>query len=108
RQRNEPAAAARVQRRDDAALSTQREAVRRVLDVAPAHDPAVVNERGRTDGKARIRRVRTEHRVDRGSAQRRPIDIPSCPGHPLTYGLPSAAGARTRPTSPATARIVTA
>ena len=91
---------------------------------------------GRADRKRRVRRVRVPHRLDRGGPQRAPSRCPCrpfCPsssgqkpaGHaagqnrhlahaarlrltaqPLMYGLPSAAGARTRPTSPATARIV--
>src|SRR4051794_3248904 len=101
---DEPAATAGVQRADETALGAQAEAVGRVLDVAADDDAAVVGQPGGADPESAVGRVRPLHDLPRGSAKRRPVDR-RVAAH-LTYGSPSAAGALTRPTSPATANTV--
>lgn len=49
RERDEPSTAGDVQAGHERALGAQRQAVRRVLDVAPDDDAAVVDERRDTD-----------------------------------------------------------
>ena len=71
---DQPPAAGRVQRRDQPALGAQAQPVRGVLDVAADHDPAVVDERGRTDREVRVRRVGPAHRLDRRRPQPGPVD----------------------------------
>jgi hypothetical protein len=69
----QPTAAGAVQIRDDGALGAQREAVRRVLDVAPSDHPAVVDKSGGSDGKLRVRHIRAPHEFDGSGSQRRPV-----------------------------------
>jgi hypothetical protein len=102
---NEPATSRRMQRRHHATLGTQCDAVRCVLHVASHDYAAVVYKSGGTDRKLGVRGVRAPHDVLGGGAQCRPVHLRR--SHDLTYGMPSAAGARTRPTRPATAKIVT-
>ena len=73
--RHEPSTAGRVQRRDEPALRAQREAVRRVLDVAADHDATVIDECGRADRERRVRRVRIGHRIDGGGPQGVPVEV---------------------------------
>ena len=57
-------------------------------------------------GNRRVRRVARRVIASTAAARRASQSIVGHGSSPLTYGSPSAAGARTRPTSPATAKIV--
>src|SRR4051812_15618519 len=101
---DEPSATAGVQRRNQPTLGAETEAVRRVLDVAADDHPPVVDERGRSHRELGVGRVGLAHRFQGGPAKPRPVD--RLRHQPTVYGWPSAAGARTRPTKPATATRV--
>ena len=75
----------------------------------PVDHPAVVDQRRRADRELGVRRVGAPHRLDRRGPQRLPVElvVGRRLGHDFTYGSPSAAGGRTRPTKPATAMMVT-
>ena len=59
----QPAAPGQVQLGDQTALGAQRDAVRRVLDVAAGHHAAVVDPGGGADPELRVRRVGVRHRL---------------------------------------------
>ena len=106
---DQPAAAGRVQRRDQPALGAQPDAVRGVLDVAPDDHPAVVDQPGGPDREVGVRRVGGGHDLGGRSLQRRPVDSPSSGGsRPSSVGWPSAAGIRSRcDANASTNRVVT-
>ena len=58
-----------------AALGAQRQAVGRVLDVAPGDDPAVVGQAGGAHVELRVRHVRVLGRRQRRVPQRVPVDV---------------------------------
>ena len=75
RHRDEPSAAAGVQRGDHAALGTESHAVCRVLDVAAHDDAAVVHDARNTDREPGVRRVGLAHDRDGLLAQDVPVDV---------------------------------
>ena len=106
---DQPAAAGRVQRARPG--RTRRTASRRTTRsrrCSPTTTRPSSTSAGRPDREVGVRRVGMLHRRGRrpratsASRSRRRVG----PVSSLTYGSPSAAGARTRPTSPATATIV--
>src|SRR5580698_7492821 len=90
------------------ALGAEGEPVGGVLDVAAGDDGAGRVLAGRADPQARVRHVGTRRHRARRRAQGRPVDVHRARlrRHDFTYGWPSALGALTLPTSPATAMIV--
>ena len=103
RERDEPAAARRVQGRHQSALRAEREAVRRVLDVAAGDEPAVVDERGRADLEVRVRDVRALRDLPGRAPQLGPVDrapVESLIATARTAARPRPAGSRGRPRPP--------
>ncbi len=72
--RDQRAAAGACSSRHHAALGAQRDAVGRVLDVAPRHDAPVVDQPGDADGEVAVGRVGEGRHPHRLGAQRLPVD----------------------------------
>ena len=101
-------AAGHLQVPHQGAFGAQCQPVAGVLHVAAADQPAVGGEGRCPHRELRIRGIGFFH----GARCLRPEQIPVDDArfhrrHPLTYGMPLAAGGRDRPTSPATASTVT-